>query len=74
MASEDAGVTGYRIYHGTASRSYIQAPGSGVPAGNATSFTLTGLQRGQMYYFAATAIDALGNESPFSNEATKLIQ
>lgn len=72
--SESPVVAGYRVYHGTTSGAYIEAPGSGVSAGNATSFTFAGLERGRMYYFAVTAIDAQGNESSFSNEATKLIQ
>jgi hypothetical protein len=34
---------------------------------------VTGLQSGKVYYFAVTAVDAVGNESPYSNEATKQV-
>jgi hypothetical protein len=39
-----------------------------------TTFVVPNLPVGKVYYFAVTAIDSLGSESPFSNEATKLIQ
>ena len=67
-------VKGYRVYYGTSSRSYSQAAGTGLSAGNTTSFTVTGLPRGHLYYFAVTSVDGAGNESPYSNEASKLIQ
>jgi fibronectin type 3 domain-containing protein len=44
-----------------------------VSTGSSTAYTVTGLQSGQTYYFAVTAVDASGRESPFSNEASKLI-
>jgi hypothetical protein len=37
-----------------------------------TSYELSDLEPGQ-YYFAVSAIDALGNESSLSDEGTKLI-
>ena len=58
-------VVGYIIYYGTASRVYSDC----VLVGNATSVTLSGLVPGTTYYFAATTVDILGNESEFSNEA-----
>lgn len=70
-ASAQSGVTGYRLYYGTASRTYQQAKGSGISVGNVTSYKATGLQSGKVYYFAVTAIDGKGNESAYSNEATK---
>lgn len=60
-------VAGYKIYHGTASHVYSSV--QPVP-GDATSVTLSGLVPGMTYYFAATAVDILGNESGFSNEAS----
>ena len=57
-----------------ASNNYIQAKGSGVSTGNPTTITISGLQSGYTYYFAATSIDANGKESAFSNEASKLIK
>jgi hypothetical protein len=68
-ASSD--VTGYRLYYGTATNTYQQAKGSGVAVGNATSYTVSGLKSGTLYYFAVTAVDSNGNESPYSNEVSK---
>ncbi|MFL6660899.1 MAG: fibronectin type III domain-containing protein [Rhizobacter sp.] len=72
-ASTDADVAGYRIYYGTSSRSYAQARGAGVVAGNVTSSTVTGLTSGRTYYFAVTAYDSAGNESSYSSEVFKVI-
>ena len=69
-----ANVAGYRVYYGTVSRSYLQAQGKGLSAGNVTTHVVTDLPRGYMYYFAVTAVDANGEESAFSNEATKHVQ
>jgi len=66
--------SGYRVYFGTASHAYNQSYGSGLSAGNQTSYTVSGLQSGQTYYFAVTAIDAAGNESSYSSEVSKLAQ
>ena len=66
-------VSGYRIYYGTASRSYSQALGSGTYSAS-TAYTLTGLPTGFTYYFAVTAVDSAGRESAYSGEATKLVQ
>jgi hypothetical protein len=56
-------VTGYRVYYGTASGYYTNV----VDAGNRTDATVTGLEAGTTYYFAATAYTGAGDESPFSN-------
>jgi chitodextrinase len=64
------GLTGYRIYFGTAPGAYLQAKGNGVDVGNATTHTVTGLNSGSRYYFVVTAYDA-SNESIFSNEVFK---
>ena len=74
VASSDSSVTGYRIYYGNASRTYNQPMGSGVNAGKVTTFTVSNLQRGPVYYFSVTAVDASGNESAYSNEVMKMIQ
>ena len=39
--------------------------------GNVTTYTLTGLDDGETYYFAATALDDNNNESGYSNEVSK---
>jgi pyruvate/2-oxoglutarate dehydrogenase complex dihydrolipoamide acyltransferase (E2) component len=72
-ASSAAGVAGYRVYWGTAPRTYQQALGSGIAAGTATSFVVRDLPAGKTYYFAVTAYDGSGNESAFSAEASKSI-
>ena len=59
----ESDLAGYRIHHGTASGSYTVH----LDVHNVTSYTVTGLTAGQTYYFAATAYDASGNESGYSN-------
>jgi len=59
-------VVGYNIYYGVACGVYNNT----ISAGNSTNVTVTGLAEGTTYYFAATAVDALGVESPFSNETS----
>ena len=64
-------VIGYNIYYGIASGVYnstIYVAGS-----TSTDATVTGLVQGTTYYFAATAVDSLGDESPFSNETSYLV-
>ncbi len=72
--SPDADTLGYRVYYGTAPRTYDQVRGSGLDAQGATRFVVQDLVPGQRYYFAVTAYDAAGNESAFSTEVSKLIQ
>ena len=61
--SPSAGVTHYRIYFGSSSRNY-----SGVTdAGLALQQTVV-LPHSGRWFFAATAVDANGGESDFSNE------
>jgi hypothetical protein len=64
--SPDTSVTGYRLYYGTSGGSYANV----VDAGNRTDYTVTGLDAGTTYYFAATAYTGSGGESTFSNEAS----
>ena len=73
-ASPSPLVTGYRVYHGTAPRTYLQARGSGIVVGRVQRHVVTGLSSGVLYYFAVTAIDDDGNESVYSNEASKLVE
>lgn len=65
-ASPDPSVTGYRIYFGVKSVMYTNS----AAVGNVLTATLTNLNPATTYYFAATAYDASGTESPFSNEAS----
>jgi hypothetical protein len=58
-------VDGYWLYYGPASGSYTAR----IDVGTATTYTITGLEGDQTYYFAVTAYDRTDNvESPFSNE------
>ena len=62
----ESDLAGYRVYYGTASRTY----GTPVNVGNVTSCPLTGLSPGVTYYLAVTAYDTQNNESGFSNEVS----
>jgi len=62
------GAVGYKVYYGTAPGSYATT----VDVGLVQSYSLSGLPPGT-YYFAVTAYDASGYESPLSNEASKTI-
>ena len=64
--STSTNVAGYKIYSGLASGVYS----STNSISGSTNVTLTGLIEGSTYYFAATTVDTLGNESPFSDEAS----
>ena len=64
-------LAGYRVYYGKVSGQYIQPAGHGIYVGLDTSYTATGLDPATRYYFAVTSIDALGNESPLSQEVFK---
>jgi hypothetical protein len=59
-------VTGYRLYYGTSSGNYTNS----LDAGDRTDYTITGLNAGATYYFAATAYTGTGDESTFSNETS----
>jgi hypothetical protein len=62
----DPQLAGYKIYWGPSSGNYT----SSKKVGNTTVYTVTGLNEGQTYYFAATAYDAAGTESGFSNQVS----
>ncbi len=56
-------VGGYRIYYGQSSSHYTAS----IDVGNQTSYTLSGLEEGKIYYFAATTYNTTGTaESDFS--------
>jgi len=62
-ANPDPNIAGYRVYYGTSSRNYSYH----ADVGNQTGCTIANLQN-TMYYFAATAYDAGGQESTYSAE------
>jgi len=68
--STSSGVTGYKLYVGTASGAYTTS----YDTGTATSYTVTGLTYGTAYYFATTAYGADGVESGYSNEVSGTLQ
>ncbi len=64
--NQEANLAGYRLYYGTASRTYETR----IDVGNVTTYRVTGLLDGVTYYFAVTAYDQQGMESGYSNEVT----
>src|SRR2546425_418414 len=68
-ANTEPDLAGYKLYYGFSSGSY---PFS-ADVGNVTSYTLSGLLEGRIYYFAATAYNSSLGESGFSNEASKAL-
>ncbi|PYV18749.1 MAG: hypothetical protein DMG07_03255 [Acidobacteria bacterium] len=61
-------LSGYNLYYGTAPRNYSTK----ISVGRTSTYTVTGLGAGT-YYFAVTAYNVLGNESPYSNEVSQTI-
>lgn len=62
--SAGSGIAGYRLYQGVASQTYTNV----IEVGNVTNATVSGLSAGVTYFFAVTAYDINGLESPFSSE------
>lgn len=59
-------LAGYKIYYGNSSGSYQLS----LDVGNTTTCTLSNVEGGKTYYFAATSYDSEGYESDFSDELT----
>jgi len=68
--SSDPAVTGYKLYYGVASHTYTNS----IDTGRSTTAIVSNLVKGSTYYFAVTAYDSSGTESPFSNEASGAFQ
>src|SRR2546425_1163438 len=68
-ANTEPDLAGYKLYYGNSSGSYQFS----VDVGNVTSYTLSGLLDGRIYYFAATSYNLSLAESGFSNEVSKAI-
>jgi len=80
-ANDEADLAGYRVYHGTSSRSYgmpehgTSSRSYGMPkfVGIATSCRFNELDEGKTHYFTVTAVDTSENESGYSAEVSKMI-
>ena len=59
----ESDVAGYKIYYGTSPQSYTGS----VDVGNVTSYTLTGLKKGETCYVTVTAYNTSGSESGYSS-------
>ena len=64
--SPNANIVAYNVYFGTESGSYPDR----ITFGDVSDVIIPDLVGGQTYYFAVSAIDANGNESDLSNEAS----
>jgi hypothetical protein len=70
----DAGTTsvaGYNVYRSTVSGS-AYAKLNASPVGG-VSYADSNVQTGKTYYYVATAVDAVGTESVYSNEVTAIV-
>jgi len=65
-ADTDPTVVGYNVHYGTSSTSLTTTKSAGA----ATTYTVSGLTTGQIYYFAVTAYNAAGANSAYSNEVS----
>jgi len=74
MTNEDGSVlddlAGYRVYYGASSGSYPNSITVNNPG--IASYVVDNLLPGT-YYFVVTAYDTSGNESDYSNQASKAI-
>jgi PKD repeat protein len=59
-------LAGYRLYYGQTSGTLAQ----NVDVGNQTTYLLSGLVGGQVYYFAVTAYNTSSNQGALSNETS----
>jgi len=63
-SNQEPDIAGYRLHYGTSSGNYSKH----IDVGNTIQHTITGLQAGVTYYFAATAYDSNDLESAYSEE------
>jgi hypothetical protein len=66
-----SGIAGYRVYRGTNSGGpYVGINSSLIPI---TSYVDSSVASGSKYFYVATSVDASGNESAYSNEASATV-
>lgn len=63
-ANSEGDLAGYKIHYGTRSKVYEWM----IDVGDTTSYTISNLTCGEVYFFAVTAFDTAGNESAHSDE------
>jgi fibronectin type 3 domain-containing protein len=69
--ASSSSVAGYNVYRSTVSGSaYARMNGSVVGGVN---YTDSSVQNGHTYYYVATAVDASGSESVYSNEVAAIV-
>ena len=71
-ANGEPDLAGYKVYVGTASGTY-DLSGSPFILSPVTTYTVTNLPWNNTYFFAISAYDTSGNESPLSAEVSKSI-
>jgi hypothetical protein len=69
-APNDPSVTGYVVYYGEASKSYLAT----VDVGTNTQYTFTNLPVGKRYYFTVRSYSAVGEMSVPAAEASGVVQ
>jgi len=69
--ASSSSVAGYNVYRSSVSGSSYAKVNSSLVGG--ASFTDSNVQTGQTYYYVATAVDASGNESVYSNEVPAIV-
>ena len=67
--STSSNIVGYNVYRGTTSGNYALLKSMN----SNTSYLDASVQSGQTYYYAVTAVNAAGAESPYSNRAQAVI-
>ncbi len=65
----EADLAGYKVHYGTVSGSYTNS----IDVHQVTAYSVVGLNVGQTYYFSASAYNASGASSGYSNEVTYAI-
>jgi hypothetical protein len=69
--ASSSSIAGYNIYRSAVSGSSYAKVNSSLVGG--ISFTDSNVQTGTTYYYVATAVDANGNESVYSNEVSAVV-